>query len=102
MLPRRLTSASADRLHRPLSLSVGQREPFSGDEGASLLPRQRNLDITLSRHFSPIGDTSENVSLLKPGILLENFYGQDNAHIYAKYLGYGREALAGLMSRGVV
>ncbi|MBI4608329.1 MAG: CoA transferase [Candidatus Rokubacteria bacterium] len=28
--------------------------------------------------------------------------GQDNAHIYAKYLGYGKEALAGLQARGVI
>ncbi|MFQ5828093.1 MAG: CaiB/BaiF CoA transferase family protein [Candidatus Methylomirabilia bacterium] len=28
--------------------------------------------------------------------------GQDNAHVYAKYLGYGREVLAGLRDRGVV
>jgi len=28
--------------------------------------------------------------------------GQDNAHIYAKYLGMGREALAGLRAHGVV
>ncbi|MFQ5897343.1 MAG: CaiB/BaiF CoA transferase family protein [Candidatus Methylomirabilia bacterium] len=28
--------------------------------------------------------------------------GQDNAHIYAKYLGYGRETLAGLRARGVM
>ena len=28
--------------------------------------------------------------------------GQDNAHVYAKYLGLGREALAGLRARGVV
>ncbi|MBI4587669.1 MAG: CoA transferase [Candidatus Rokubacteria bacterium] len=28
--------------------------------------------------------------------------GQDNAHVYAKHLGLGREALAGLRARGVV
>ncbi|MBI4635103.1 MAG: CoA transferase [Candidatus Rokubacteria bacterium] len=28
--------------------------------------------------------------------------GQDNAHVYAKYLGYGRETLAELRERGVV